>query len=35
MFKVWGRWSTPLSRLPKNLRLATMPPTEMPPKPTP
>ena len=30
-----GRWSTPASSAPNNLRLLTMPPTEMPPKPTP
>jgi hypothetical protein len=27
-----GQWSTPVSSEPKNLRLGTMPPTEMPPK---
>lgn len=33
--KVCGRWSTPASMAPNILRLATMPPTEMPPKLTP
>ena len=32
---VCGRWSTPVSSVPKNLRLVTIPPTEMPPKFTP
>ena len=32
---VCGRWSTPVSRLPKYMRLRTMPPTEIPPNPTP
>jgi hypothetical protein len=32
---VWGRWSTPVSREPKYIRFLGMPPTEMPPKPTP
>jgi hypothetical protein len=32
---VCGRWSTPVNNEPKNLRLLTIPPTEMPPKFTP
>ena len=32
---VCGMWSTPVSSVPNNLRLLTMPPTEMPPKLTP
>ncbi len=32
---VCGRWSTPVSSVPKYLRLLTIPPTEMPPKFTP
>ena len=32
---VWRMWSTPASSVPNILRLATMPPTEMPPKLTP